>query len=87
MCVSPYPATCIASLVGGVCVCVTLSGDLPCGLGGVCVCVSPYPATCLASLVGGVCVCVTLSGDLPCESCRRGVCVCHPIRRLALRVL
>ena len=78
VCVSPCPATCLASLVGGVCVCM-------------CVCVSPCPATCLASLVGGVCVCmcVTLSGDLPCESCRRGVrvYVCHPVRRLALRVL
>ena len=43
MCVSPCPATCLASLVGGVCVCmcVTLSGDLPCKSGrrGVCVCV------------------------------------------------
>ena len=78
VCVSPCPATCLASLVGGVCVCmcVTLSGDLPC-------------ESCRRGVRVYVCVCVTLSGDLPCESCRRGVrvYVCHPVRRLALRVL
>ena len=57
LCVSPYSATCLASLVGGGCVCVTLSSDLPCEScrRGVCVTLSgDLPCE---SCRRGVCVC------------------------------
>ena len=84
---SLFLATCYASLVRRVSVCLTLSGDLLCESCKKGVCVSFFLATCYASLVRRLYVCVTLSGDLLCESCKKGVCVCHSFWRLAMRVL